>query len=401
MQAMRPSSVWKQETHARLLHTLQVPPTVQRLSIIRYAQFVSSYSREMITKLAWQPIGALLLVAAVIVGPSFVTVNAAKGSLPGDALYPVKRSLERARISLTFSSTKRAERELNLVANRLHEIQRITKEQAPSPERKQKIAIALEELKKDTTTVKTRLEASKTEPQTSAQKTETLNLAKIIDAKTSGYQETLRSAVLDMHADNQEPSDDLGEAISTVQEVAINALDVLVSTKEDGELPISQEELRGKVEQQLTVTKSTADAVRLRLTTLIAAETANTATTEPVEVTETAPVLTFTDLLNKLDQQIIPTVVYAEELLKLGDFTAALDSLAKTNKQVEGLIKQIQSLPQPGEEVPVETPVEPATETPTPTTEQPPVDEPKSEAEPPAEEVPASNEPSSEVKTSA
>lgn len=385
---IRTSSSWKQETHARLLQTLDVPETKQRLTVLRYAQFLSAYSREMLTKLAWQPIGALALIAVVIVGPSVVTVNAAKGSLPGDALYPVKRSLERARISLTFSTTKRAELELNLVATRLHELQRITKEQAPSPERRQKIAIALEELKKDTTTVKTRLEASKTETQTPAQKTETLNLAKIIDEKTTGYQETLEAAVSDLHADEQEQSGGLGEAISTVQEVAINALDVLVSNKEEGENAISQDELKGKVEQQLKVTKGSVDSLRARLATLSAAQELE----EGATPTETDPVTTttvFAELLKKCDQQIVPSVIYAEELLKLGDFTAALDSLVKTNKQVDGLAKQIQTIQEAKEDKPVETPTEteqepaeepveipvekPAEKTPTPTKEEQPV----------------------------
>lgn len=358
---IRPSSAWKKETHARLLQTLNVPESAKRFTLTRYARFASAYSREMLTKLAWQPIGALTLIAVVVVGPSMVTVNAAKGSLPGDALYPVKRSLERARISLTFSSTKRAELELNLVATRLHELQRITKEQAPSPEREQKIALAIEELKKDTTSVKTRLETAKTETQTTAQKTETLNLAKIIDEKTATYQETLEATISELHAHDQKPGNDLGQAISSVQEVAIDALDVLISSK-DGENAISTDTLKTKVEQQLNVTKGTVETLRARLEVLVAAQTDTAETEEPVAETNTLaapqepakPPVTAADLKKKFDEQIAPTVVYAEELLKLGDFTAALDSLAKTNKQVEALSKDVKTLQQTVEQKPVE-----------------------------------------------
>lgn len=163
----------------------------------------------------------------------------------------------------------------------------------------------------------------------------------------------------------------------------------MISSK-DGENAISTDTLKTKVEQQLNVTKGTVETLRTRLEALVAAQTDATESEEAVTQTNTLttpqepakPPVTAADLKKKFDEQIAPTVVYAEELLKLGDFTAALDSLAKTNKQVEALSKDVKALQQTVEQKPVE-PIETGEE------QEPETNDSTAEQEQPVEEKPS------------
>lgn len=423
----KPDSAWKESTKQRLMaqldlhHEAAVP--------VSLANFVSISIKETLGRLAWQPIGGVLIIFGLIVGPGMVTVNAAKGSLPGDALYPVKRSLERARITFALSNTKKAQLEVDLVSNRLHELQRITKEQAPGAQRRQNIALVLVELKKDTATVKTRLDSIKNEP-TSTNK-EAVELAKIIDQKTTEYQQTLQSAVEDLDEEAvQTTGGNIGQALATVQDVAINALDILVTQGPDSEKPLSQEELKTRVQQQLDSLKKSVDSFRGQLvqqpkvedpiepkadeeadskkaenkeevkadviveekTDLppaaeIAEQEPKTEEAAPVDGEEAKseetvvaepekPLPTIADLNKQLEETLVPLITQAEELLKLQDFASALDTLNKANQQLDDLSKQLQQIQ---EYVKEEILVDPA-----------PVEIPDANAQTPASEEPLS-----------
>jgi hypothetical protein len=432
LKSIKPDSAWKDSTKNRLMAELNLDKAVSSPVGIRTLFSISI--KESLGRLAWQPIGGALVLFGLIVGPGMVTVNAAKGSLPGDALYPVKRSLERARISITLSNSKKAQLEVNLVSNRLHELQRITKEQVPSPQRQQNITLALQELKKDTDSVKTRLEAVKNEPSTTDQ--EVVNLAKIIDDKSSDYQQTLQSAVegLDDEAVHN-TGGEIGQALTSVQDVAINALDILVTKGADTEKPLSEEELKTRVQQQLDVVKKSVLSFRNQLdvqtrtevvpplvepapvegetdaevkTDVIVEEepevttesteevTEETSTeTETTETTETVPVIeetisTIDELTATLDDSIVPLVTQAEELLKLKDFSSALDTLNQANKKLDELSKQLQKRQSSLKTaVPVTTPTTEVETTDPTETETPKVEEePVVDTETPVEEEP-------------
>lgn len=452
LRAIKPDAAWLVQNKEALLASLPVSPKPERS--LSYASVFSISFKQLLSKLAWQPVGITLMVIGIIGGPSLAAVNAAKGSLPGDALYPVKRSLERARVSMTFSQAKKAQIEVDLVANRLHELQRLTKEQAPSPARQQKITIAIEELKKDTAAVKTRLDATKQDTGKTSQ--QTVALAKIIDAKTSGYQETLQQTIAELDEEAaKSTSGTLTQAISTVQDVSINALDVLVNKASEPEGDISPEDLKARVEKQLDVVKKAATALQTQVAALelvpepvegeadtAEPEEGSEATTqepeaesaepkdqpadviapaittdEPTqsvtdstetEITEDAQVetlpapITQEEIQTQIEKDVLPLITYAEELIKLKDFAAALETLDKANRKIDELSKSLESLrmsqpakpemkpeeaPQPtGEEA---KPVEGSAPQAEDTSPESPSDKPVSESEPEPTEKPA------------
>lgn len=370
------------------IHMNQVkqPTLVETLSLI----FKSS-----LRQLSAKPVGMMILAIGVIIGPGIATVSAARSSLPGDRLYSLKRSLENVELSLALSENKKTEKKIDQVATRLTELHRITQEQTPSPEREQKIVLALEELKKDTEDVKSRLETAKNEPQNTDE--EVVALAKIIEEKTSDYKETLKTSKTQLSAVVADDVEDLENALSTVQEVAIDALTIIVEDHEDaeGEEPaVTTEDLQEKVEQQLVTLKEQVEGVQQRLTAtkdheaLLAAQNeekeAAELDTSDEEANESAETSTesdsveeneeaqdeeennvVSDLESKLSGIIDDQIVYIDELLAIQEFRAALDQLLQTKNEVDALSSELKEyrlslpeldIPEPIEEEPQEEP---------------------------------------------
>ena len=70
----------------------------------------------------------VLVLAVFLFGGTGITAYAASSALPGDALYPVKTSMESARISLTGDDAAQARLYLDFAGRRLAEIQTLIQE---------------------------------------------------------------------------------------------------------------------------------------------------------------------------------------------------------------------------------------------------------------------------------
>lgn len=76
-------------------------------------------------KFALSTVAAILLVVVVLFGGASATAYASQSALPGDALYPVKTSLELTQISLANDAYNRAQLHLEFAQRRLNEIEEL------------------------------------------------------------------------------------------------------------------------------------------------------------------------------------------------------------------------------------------------------------------------------------
>ena len=76
-------------------------------------------------KFAFSSVAAILLVLVIIFGGVSATAYAAQSALPGDALYPVKTSLEQTRITLANDAYNQAQLHLQFAQRRLNEIKEL------------------------------------------------------------------------------------------------------------------------------------------------------------------------------------------------------------------------------------------------------------------------------------
>ena len=72
-----------------------------------------------------QPVMAVFLIAAIILGGGFMSVFASKDSIPGDSLYIAKILNEKTQFALTFNEEKKVRLGLTYASNRAKEIKEI------------------------------------------------------------------------------------------------------------------------------------------------------------------------------------------------------------------------------------------------------------------------------------
>lgn len=124
--ALEPDKEWINRAKYQLLADLAAQ---SRLSSVRQLSrgekldlFISSILKSLV------PSASRLIAGFLIIAMSSTVGLAAQASVPGQMLWPVKRSIEKAELTLTFSQIKETEVHLKHVNNRLGEIDKILKD---------------------------------------------------------------------------------------------------------------------------------------------------------------------------------------------------------------------------------------------------------------------------------
>ena len=387
---------WKEETRKSLLLELGLNESVSagKQSIF---QTIKVLIKDTLRQLSFKPVGIFVIILGVIIGPGIATVSAARLSLPGDALYSLKRGLETVQISLTFSERKKAEKKIEHVANRLAELQRITHEQTPSIERDENIVLVLAGLKQDTEEVKLHLETAAEEG------SEVIEIALIIEEKTSEYKEILRASVNQLSEEVADDVEDIELALSTVQGIAIDAINIIAEDHEEGSEEISTEDIKKLVQEQLDDVKEQVETLSSRISELrgiesefavdeepavrdeeaenpdaaveeisaepesadqteedadgVDSERNDSENTEEGSPEEIAAELSdevsqsLSDLQEQLSGQINEQLQFVDELIELEEYSTALDRLSATKETIDELALQLRNTKDVIEEV--------------------------------------------------
>lgn len=82
----------------------------------------------MKTNTVWKVVALFVALVVVLFGGLGITGAAAQAAIPGDALYPVKTTIESARLSLARDAGDRAQMKLAFAEERLTEISRLIRE---------------------------------------------------------------------------------------------------------------------------------------------------------------------------------------------------------------------------------------------------------------------------------
>ena len=112
----------------------------------------------------WQVIGAMAVVLVVTLGGgSLATITKAKASLPGDTLYGVKITMEKAQISLAFSQEKQAELEMSFASTRLDEVSTLIAQDGNTSQVAANVSQAMDHFNSSLDSVQKKLDSAKTQ----------------------------------------------------------------------------------------------------------------------------------------------------------------------------------------------------------------------------------------------
>lgn len=198
---------------------------------------------------------AAAMVMVLIFGGNFLLAKAA-GSLPGDALYPLKLTAEKIQLSLALNEDKRAALTFEFTEKRLNEYYLLTTAGSGSGATNQSVKIAAENLKTQLGAASTEFESAKSKLNTEKK----VAIAKIADRKTAAYGKKLKDTRAAAKADSKE----VAEIIDKIDEVNTSALTVLAANSgasdssdskevaaKVGEKIKSSEEKIGLIEQKI------------------------------------------------------------------------------------------------------------------------------------------------------
>ena len=151
---------WKQETRNRLIADIRFS-SFNHAKSSRISAFIPvlSVSKTFLNPFAWMQSGAvLMLIIMIALGGSVASVGATFGSVPGDVLYPVKRTIEHVQIALSPSDEDKAKIHLDLVSRRVEEFYVLTERIQQNQENDKtfgNVEKALEEVEKQVKTAQT------------------------------------------------------------------------------------------------------------------------------------------------------------------------------------------------------------------------------------------------------
>ena len=149
--ALEPNREWVNKAKYEILAELNAQSkrsVARQLNTAEKADlFFSSILKNIV------PSASKFIAGFLVIAMSSTVALAAQASVPGQVLWPVKRSIEKAELTLTFSQVKETEVHLKHVNNRLGEIDKILKdvtlESVDSVSKEKAIKQAVRHLEKD------------------------------------------------------------------------------------------------------------------------------------------------------------------------------------------------------------------------------------------------------------
>lgn len=137
-------------------------------------------------------IATIVMIVLSVFGGSITTVSASLQSLPGDFLFPVKRTAEKIQVALKTDENSRTKLKMEFAGRRLEEAKTIMKSKNTEPEKEAKVALAIENFKMQIDNIKEDLANSETR--------DAGETAKMVAEKADEYQTTINQAIQDMPA---------------------------------------------------------------------------------------------------------------------------------------------------------------------------------------------------------
>ncbi|MBI4134488.1 MAG: hypothetical protein HY471_00045 [Candidatus Sungbacteria bacterium] len=156
-----PRPIWKQEARAAILAEIRKSEVWRESIVQKQAGFWEVFRIFGPGAHSMRAAFIAILAIAVVFSSSFAAVSAAQASLPGDALYSFKLSVEKAQIGIAFSQEKKAALEIAFAGTRLEEVSKLLDEGDPRTAANG-IETAMSHFTKSLSAVEERLE--KTEP---------------------------------------------------------------------------------------------------------------------------------------------------------------------------------------------------------------------------------------------
>lgn len=254
LENISPDSGWRASERDLLLSK------IDNTNILNNAKNINTWRNfyfSRLTFVAVRPAMAVLVMIVLVLSGSIATVSAAKGSLPGDALYPVKLAGEQVKLALAANEVDKAKVQLEIVGNRTNEIKKLVGKDS-STGKADNIKKTVENFKTSVSAIQEHINKASAEGTTE----DLVVLVKEVNDKVKEYGDTLAESSIQLRDQESkeeavltEKSDKVAEAVNAAVASAsftsTDALRVLIYQENTGKVKINQEQIKQRTRKEI------------------------------------------------------------------------------------------------------------------------------------------------------
>ncbi|MFH0779351.1 MAG: DUF5667 domain-containing protein [Parcubacteria group bacterium] len=258
LKEIKPNKDWVNSERELLLSQIAVQSSPKPQSFLVNSWFMAkSLMPGGMMKFVAKPIGVLTVLAAFLFSTGALGVNASKGSLPGDFLYPVKLKTEQVKVGLTAGSEKKAEMHVQFAGERVKEIEKVSRQATTPDHKKAQIQAAAAVLTQEMQKAQEHLEVAKNDKQKSG---DLIQVIKSVDEKTDEISAQIVQKQTELKAD-REINRTLQKAVDAADNTGVKAVEVIVDKNQKGDIQLSENELVGIIEKKIEKTSEQINQV--------------------------------------------------------------------------------------------------------------------------------------------
>ncbi len=331
LRAIKPRAEWVASNRSLLLAQIKSQATVQEAKPADYLKFAKMLMPTRFVQSIVKPMYIAGLAFLFVVGSGALTVSAARESLPGNVLYPVKLTSERVAVSLAGSPAAKAKASANNAAERVREIEKIISTNTDAATKNQMISVASDNLKKNMDSVVSNLDQAKSEKGDSA---ETLAAAQNVGKTVTDLTQRLEQN--NQAGGNEQTAQIIADAKNTVNEAGVKAVEVIVDKYDKGETTITSEEMVKTMEGQLKKIEDRIATIKTKEETVpVIVKPVNPDVVAPVVKPGDAPVVTpeVSEIVETVKNatEVKAVLDEAMKLMNEGNLLGALEKMKESN----------------------------------------------------------------------
>lgn len=234
LKTIQPNKEWEKKTKYELLSEISSQNRLMKAYKLTTSEKFDMAFSGFLRKLV--PSATKMIAGLLIIMMGSGVSMAAQASVPGQALWPIKRSIEKAELTLTFSAVKETEIHIKHVNKRMDELDKILQDTNNEPEKQEKkekaVKQAVTHLQKDITAADTSLKVVKEEKKKAI---EVVELAKKVKDTANEVSNNLKEKQKQVETElgDEEINQALDDAQAVNEEVKDSAVKVALEVHEE------------------------------------------------------------------------------------------------------------------------------------------------------------------------
>lgn len=230
LQSIEPEEAWQADRKRKLMEKISVFG-VKNDIFLSSGDIYSEKPRFSFKNLIPNRLAVSFTSFAIILTSSILTVGASQSSLPGDALYPVKKAGEQVKLAMTSEENK-PKVEIEQAGKRLEELAKVSQNMSDS-EQHNKVETLVAEFQAKVDSANTHLgelsEKGKTD-----NSVQVAAVAKVVNAQSEKYSEALQKTAQNLpEVVKEKVAVQVADATKTTEKTNISALLVMVEANDD------------------------------------------------------------------------------------------------------------------------------------------------------------------------